>query len=101
MSEFALGIDFGSNSARALIIDTDSGMEYGSATCVYQGGVQGIYLDPDDVNLARQNPLSYISAMKKCVKEALAQANAKSDFKTSNIIGIGIDATASTPVPVD
>jgi L-ribulokinase len=100
MSEFVLGIDFGSNSARALIIDAASGMEYGSATCVYPGGVQGIYLDPNDVNLARQNPLSYITAMEKCVKDALLQADTKGDFQTANIIGIGIDATASTPVPL-
>jgi L-ribulokinase len=101
MGEFVLGLDFGSNSARALIIDVDCGMEYGSATCVYPGGVQGIYHDPADVNLARQNPLSYIAAMEKCVKGALAQAVAKDDFQTAAIIGVGIDATASTPVPVD
>lgn len=65
MSEFALGIDFGSNSARALIIDADSGMEYGSATCIYPGGDQGIHHDPNDVNLARQNPLSYIAVTPK------------------------------------
>ena len=62
---------------------------------------RGGYHDPNDVNLARQNPLSYIAAMEKCVTEALVQANAKSDFITTNIIGIGIDATASTPVPVN
>jgi len=101
MNEFVLGIDFGSNSARALIIDLDSGMEYGSAACTYPGGVQGIYHDPNDANLARQNPLSYITGMEKCVKETIEQANLKSDFKAANIIGIGIDATASTPVPVD
>jgi L-ribulokinase len=53
------------------------------------------------VNLARQNPLSYIAAMEKCVKDALLQADAQNDFQTADIIGIGIDATASTPVPVN
>jgi L-ribulokinase len=101
MSKFVLGIDFGSNSARALIIDADSGMEYGSGVCTYPGGIQGIYHDPADANLARQNPLAYIEAMEKCVKEALEQAGTQKDFQASGIIGIGVDATASTPVPVD
>lgn len=101
MSEFVLGLDFGSNSVRALVINADSGVEYGSATCVYPGGIQGIYHDPSDVNLARQNPLAYIEAMGKCLKGTLAKAAEKADFQTADIIGIGVDATASTPVPVN
>ena len=100
MQKFVLGIDFGSNSARALIIEVDSGTEYGSAVCVYPGGVQGVFHDPKDANLARQNPLAYITAMEKCVRDALSQATVKNGFMAANIIGIGIDATASTPVPV-
>jgi L-ribulokinase len=98
--EFVLGIDFGSNSARALIIDADTGEEYGSGSFVYAGGIQGIFHDEKDVNLARQNPLAYISAMEECVVAALAEAKNNDDFETSSIIGIGIDATASTPIPV-
>jgi L-ribulokinase len=101
VKEFALGLDFGSNSARALIIDVENGAEYGTASCVYPGGELGVYHDPDNSSLARQNPLSYIAAMEKCVKGALAAASGKSDFSIDKVVGIGVDATASTPVPVD
>lgn len=101
MSEFALGLDFGSNSARALIIDIENGVEYGTASCVYPGGEQGVYHDLENSNLARQNPLSYIEAMTQCIKGALAAASAKKDFTADCIVGIGVDATASTPVPVN
>ena len=101
MKEFALGLDFGSNSARALIIDVENGVEYGTASCGYPGGDQGIFHDPENSNLARQNPLSYIEAMTQCVKGALAAASEKNDFNPDGIVGIGVDATASTPVPVN
>lgn len=101
MNEFVLGIDFGSNSVRALIIDAGSGLEYGSGVCPYPGGIQGIYHDPADANLARQNPLAYIHAMEQCVREAVKQAGPRKGFQAAAIIGIGVDATASTPVPVD
>ena len=101
MKEFALGLDFGSNSARALIIDVENGAEYGTASCGYPGGDQGIFHDPENSNLARQNPLSYIEAMTQCVKGALTAASEKNDFNPDGIVGIGVDATASTPVPVN
>lgn len=101
MKEFVLGIDFGSNSARALIIDVASGMEYGSSSCVYPGGDNGVFCDPNDPDLARQHPSAYIEAMEASVKGALSQAVGKDGFSAAHVIGIGVDATASTPVPVD
>ncbi len=100
MVEFSLGIDFGSNSARALIVDVATGTEYGTASCTYPGGTEGVYTDPSDHNLARQNPVSYLAAMEVCVTTALEQARKKAGFDPANIVGIGIDATASTPLPV-
>lgn len=97
---FSMGIDFGSNSVRALIIDIENGHEYGAASCTYPGGVNGIFLKSDDPNLARQNPDSYLEAMTIAVKEALENASGKKDFNPASIIGIGSDATASTPIPV-
>ncbi|MFA7229752.1 MAG: ribulokinase [Victivallaceae bacterium] len=100
MKEFALGIDFGSNSVRALIIDADNGAEYGTASFIYSGGNDGIFTVPDNPHLARQNPEAYLETMENCVKSALKEASAKPDFNVKSIIGIGIDATASTPLPV-
>lgn len=97
---FSMGIDFGSNSVRALIIDIANGEEFGLASCVYPGGINGIYTIPGNPHLARQNPDSYIEAMTTAAKKALASAKQKELFKVENIIGIGIDATASTPIPV-
>ncbi len=100
MAEFALGIDFGSNSSRALIIDVADGSVYGSASCTYPGGSEGIFTDPSDHNLARQLPASYLTALETCVKGALEQAKTKAGFSPDSIVGIGLDATASTPIPV-
>jgi L-ribulokinase len=100
MKNFVLGIDFGSNSARALIIDVADGTEYGSASCTYPGGKDGIYTVSGDHNLARQNPDSYLEAMTDCTRKAIEKAKSLPDFSADAIIGIGIDATASTPLPV-
>jgi len=98
--KFSMGIDFGSNSVRALIIDIADGQEYGSASCVYPGGTNGIYTVSGNPHLARQNPDSYLEAMTEAVKKAVEKAKAKDSFRIQDIIGIGVDATASTPIPV-
>lgn len=101
MGRFSLGIDFGSNSARALIVDIDTGEEFGIGTSNYKGGEQGVYLDASNPHLARQNPESYVKSMVKCVKEALKLATTKPGFSPEEIVGIGVDTTGSTPLPVD
>ena len=101
MSRFSLGIDFGSNSARALIVDIETGEEFGVGTSSYKGGEQGVYIDASNPHLARQNPESYLKSMVKCVKEALKAASAKPGFSPENMVGIGVDTTGSTPLPVD
>ncbi len=98
---FSMGIDFGSNSVRALIIDVATGKELGTASSSYAGGERGIYTDAGNPHLARQCPGAYIDSMTEAVKEALAKASKKDDFLVENIVGIGVDATASTPLPVD
>lgn len=98
---FVIGLDFGSTSVRALIVGVGDGREYGSAGCTYPGGSDGVYMVADEPHLARQNPLDYLKAMTVCVRNALAQAMRHDDFSAERIIGIGVDATASTPIPVD
>ena len=98
---FSLGIDYGTNSVRALIVDCRDGCEL--ATCVvdYPSGQQGILLDPSDHNLARQHPGDYLDGLEKCVTGALAEAAGKLGFSPDQIIGIGVDTTGSSPIPVD
>lgn len=98
---FAIGVDYGTNSVRALIVDVADGSEIASAVFDYPSGEAGILLDPKDPNLARQNPADYIEGFYASVCGALANAKKVREFKPENVIGIGIDTTGSTPLPVD
>lgn len=101
-ARYALGIDYGTNSCRSLLIDIDSGAELGSCVFPYPSGEMGIQLDPKDPHVARQNPQDYLDGMEFVVKGALTQAAAQHpDFDPARVIGIGIDTTGSTPIPVD
>jgi L-ribulokinase len=96
-----LGIDYGTNSVRALIVDCATGAELGCATVDYPSGHQGVLLDRNDHHLARQNPADYLYGLEKSVRAALAQAITKPGFAPDQIIGIGVDTTGSSPIPVD
>jgi L-ribulokinase len=101
-SKYALGLDFGTNSVRALVVDVGNGDEVGTAIFNYASGAAGILLDPGDANLARQNPADWIAGIEKAVPAALAEAKKKvKGFDPAEIIGIGVDTTGSTPLPVD
>ncbi len=99
---YTIGLDYGTNSVRCLIVDVTNGDEIGSNIYEYETGEAGIILDPGDHNLARQNPADYVKGIEVTVKAAIADAKkAVKDFEASQIIGIGIDTTGSTPIPVD
>ncbi|MCX8157464.1 MAG: ribulokinase [Verrucomicrobiae bacterium] len=100
-SNFTLGLDYGTNSVRALIVETATGREVASAITVYPQGEQGVILDPQDPNLARQHPEDYLTGLEASVKQALKLAAKDREFKPERIIGIGVDTTGSTPLPVD
>jgi len=98
---FTLGLDYGTNSARALVVRCADGAEFGSAVVDYPSGHQGVLLDPRDHNLARQHPGDYLVGLEQSVKAALAAAKRKRGFSADKIIGIGVDTTGSSPIPVD
>ncbi len=106
---YTIGLDFGTNSVRALLVDVShrdsirsSGNELGQAVYEYETGEAGIILDSADHNLARQNPADYLEGIEVTIKAAIGEAKkADKDFNTNQIIGIGIDTTGSTPIPVD
>jgi L-ribulokinase len=98
---FALGLDFGTNSVRALIADTGSGDEIATHVWAYRRGEEGIILDDADPDLARQHPRDYTQGLVEAVRGALRDAAAAEGFSPDRIVGIGIDATGSTPIPVD
>jgi len=99
---YTIGLDFGTNSVRCLIVNTASGEEAGTAVYEYETGEAGIILDPADHNLARQNPADYLKGIEVTVRAAAEAARqADKGFEPSKIVGIGIDTTGSTPMPVN
>lgn len=100
-SPFTIGIDYGSNSVRALVVRCSDGKEFGSAVFNYPSGEQGILLDPRDYHLARQHPADYLLGLETTVKQAIAEASRKAGFATDLVIGLGVDTTGSSPIPVD
>ena len=98
---FTIGIDFGTNSARAVVVDCADGGIRGVHVFDYPSGDDGVLLDARDPHLARQNPADYIEALAAAVPPALAAAERTPDFARDDVIGIGVDTTGSTPLPVD
>ena len=101
MSAFTIGIDFGTNSVRAVVVDASDGRVLGTNVFDYPSGDQGVLLHPKDPHLARQNPGDYIEGLRVSVVGALNEAAATPGFSRDRVIGIGTDTTGSTPIPVD
>jgi len=102
MPEYTIGLDFGTNTVRALVVDVRTGREVGTGVWGYRHGTEGIVLSKTDPNLARQHPADYVKGAEMSVGGALADArrNVK-EFRAVDVIGIGVDTTGSTPLPVD
>jgi L-ribulokinase len=96
-----IGVDFGTNSVRAVVVDCADGRTVGTSVFDYPSGDDGVLLDPGDPHLARQNPADYLDGLKASVREALADAAGERGFSAERVIGIGTDTTGSTPLPVD
>ena len=94
---YVIGVDFGTDSARALLVDSANGEVLGSATSSFKRWKEGLYCDPKQSQF-RQHPLDYIESLEACLKGCLANAN--EEIK-ANVLAISIDATGSTPVAID
>jgi L-ribulokinase len=92
-----IGIDFGTDSVRAVVIDSQSGKERGNEVAYYTRWAAGKYCDPAR-NMFRQHPRDYVEGMESCVKGALKKVGAKAGQR---VAAIGIDTTGSTPCAVD
>lgn len=97
-TKYTIGVDYGTNSVRVLIVDISNGDEVGTGVWNYETGEAGIHLDTNDVHLARQNPADYQKGFYESVRLALEDAKG---IDQSQIIGIGVDTTGSTPLPID
>lgn len=99
---YTIGVDFGTNSVRSIVVRCSDGSEVGTSVFNYLSGEMGILLDAKDHNLARQHPGDYLLGLESSVKKALAQAEGfDSGFSPEKVIGIGVDTTGSSPIPVD
>jgi len=98
---YTIGLDFGTNSVRALVVDVSNGNEAGTAVFNYPSGTEGILLDPKDHNLARQAPADYIQGLEQVIVDALTVAKKNGVVSADEVVGLGVDTTGSTPIPVD
>ncbi len=94
---YVIGVDFGTDSVRSVIIDTENGSEVSSHVSFYQRWKEGKYCDPAK-NSFRQHPLDYIEGLQESVREALKKAP---KGVSGRVCGISADTTGSTPVAVD
>jgi L-ribulokinase len=98
---YSIGLDYGTNSVRTIIVNTANGREVAEAVWNYAHGDHGVILARDP-NLARQNPADYVTGAEITIKKALALAKRSvRGFKPEQVVGLGVDTTGSTPLPVD
>jgi L-ribulokinase len=95
--KYVIGLDYGTDSVRTVVVDTSNGETVGTSVFEYPRWKKGLYCDPS-ANRFRQHPLDYTEGMEYSVKKALKGLN--SDV-ISNIVGITVDTTGSTPISVD
>lgn len=96
-STYTIGVDYGTDSVRALVVNTQTGENIGTAVHYYKRWKQGLYCNPS-ISQFRQHPLDYIEGLESAIKGALEGI---SEEIKQNIVGISIDTTGSTPVAVD
>lgn len=94
---YVIGVDFGTDSVRSVIIDSRSGDVISSGVSYYSRWADGKYCNPS-INQFRQHPLDYLEGLEQSIVDALASAPSGSQKR---IAAISVDTTGSTPVAVD
>lgn len=91
------GVDFGSDSVRVVILDTDTGKCVADSVSSYPRWEKKLYCDPAK-SMFRQHPLDYIESLESCMQSVMAKIGSAGK---NSLRAIAIDATGSTPCPVD
>src|SRR5512145_999163 len=97
MHKYVIGVDYGTDSVRSLIVDANNGNEIASDVFYYPRWKAGKYCNPA-INQFRQHPLDYTEGLETTIKNALAKC--PSDV-AGNVVAISVDTTGSTPIAVD
>lgn len=96
-TNYLLGVYFGSDSVRCLVVDAADGSELASAVVAYPRWAERLYCDPEH-NRYRQHPLDYVESLEASVRQALAACGRG---VADAVCGISFDTTASTPALTD
>ena len=97
MSKYTLGVDYGTDSVRTVLVDASNGKEISHSVYYYPRWKAGKYCDPAN-NRYRQHPLDYLEGIENTIREAIAKAPTG---VAEDIVAISVDTTGSTPVAVD
>lgn len=94
---YVIGVDYGTDSVRSIIVDSGSGQEVASSVFYYPRWKDQLYCDAT-INQFRQHPLDYLEGLEETIKRCLVQAG---PGVAANIRAISVDTTGSTPIAVD
>jgi L-ribulokinase len=94
---FTIGVDFGTDSVRALVVNTQTGETIGTSIHYYERWKNGLFCNPT-ISQFRQHPLDYLEGLENAIKGAI---EGLSEEIIENIVGISVDTTGSTIVAVD
>jgi L-ribulokinase len=97
MEKYVIGLDYGTDSARALVVNAETGEILGTSVKHYPRWMKGLYCDPK-INQWRQHPKDYLEVLEFTVTDALSQC---APGVAKNVVGIAFDTTGSTPAFTD
>lgn len=95
--KYVIGLDYGTDSVRALLVDAENGAEIACSVSLYKRWAEGKYCNPEQSQF-RQHPLDYIEGMEESIKDVVVQVG---PLIAANVVAITIDTTGSTPGAVD
>ncbi|WP_231490885.1 ribulokinase [Pedobacter sp. Leaf170] len=97
-ANYVIGVDYGTDSVRSVLVDTANGKEISSSVFLYPRWQKGLYCKPS-LNQFRQHPLDYIEGLTHTIKDCISKAGG--DSIAALVKGISVDTTGSSPVAVD
>lgn len=101
LAKYSIGVDYGTQSGRAVLVEIGTGREIATAVKEYTHGVMDEFLPDGKTKLehdwALQHPKDYLEVLQTTIPEVLEQAKISAD----DVIGVGIDFTACTVLPID